>query len=115
MSSTLSLRQPGLPATDYYAPNFKVEVEGRELDPESKGDVLDLKVTMDSDNPSRRIPDRWRRPEACMAIDPVASEARPERDEQRAGFEPALPKAPSGTVAGDAGQATDGDASGDAR
>jgi phage protein D len=50
MSASLSIRQPGLPATDYYAPNFKVEVEGHELDPESKGDVLDLKVTMDIDN-----------------------------------------------------------------
>jgi phage protein D len=47
---TASVREPGLPATDYYAPNFKVEVEGRELDPESKGDVLGVKVTMDLDN-----------------------------------------------------------------
>jgi phage protein D len=45
-----SSRQSGVPATDYYAPNFKVEVEGRELDPEAKGDVLDVKVTMDLDN-----------------------------------------------------------------
>lgn len=41
---------PGLPSTSYYAPNFLVEVEGRELDPSTKGDVLDLKVTMDKDN-----------------------------------------------------------------
>jgi uncharacterized protein len=40
----------GLPATDYYAPDYKIQVEGRELDPQSKGDVLDLKVTMDLDN-----------------------------------------------------------------
>src|SRR6266404_4148731 len=45
-----SVRESGVPATDYYAPNFKVEVEGRELDPEAKGDVLDVKVTMDLDN-----------------------------------------------------------------
>jgi uncharacterized protein len=45
-----SLREPGLPSTDYYAPNFKVEVEGKELDPESKGDVLEVKVTMDKEN-----------------------------------------------------------------
>jgi phage protein D len=35
--------------TDQYAPDFRVEVEGRELDPETKGDVLDVKVTMDMD------------------------------------------------------------------
>jgi len=42
--------RPGLPAVDYYAPEFKVEVEGRELDPESIKDVLDVKVTMDMEN-----------------------------------------------------------------
>lgn len=42
----------GLPATDYYAPNYRIEVEGQELDPESKGDVLELKVTMDLNNMS---------------------------------------------------------------
>jgi uncharacterized protein len=45
-----SLLSSGLPSTEYYAPNYKIEVEGQELDPESKGDVLDLKVTMDLDN-----------------------------------------------------------------
>jgi phage protein D len=50
MALSASLRVSGVPATDYYAPNFKVEVEGRELDQESKGDVLDLKVTMDQQN-----------------------------------------------------------------
>jgi uncharacterized protein len=40
-------RLSGLPPTDYYAPNFKVLVEGRELDPITHGDILDLKVTMD--------------------------------------------------------------------
>ena len=50
MSGTTSLRVAGAPATDYYAPNFRVEVEGRELDPGVKGDVLDVKVTMDKDN-----------------------------------------------------------------
>lgn len=34
---------------DQYAPDFRVEVEGRELDPKTKGDILDLKVTMDMD------------------------------------------------------------------
>jgi phage protein D len=42
-----STLQSGLPSTDYYAPNYKIEVEGKELDPESKGDLLEEKVTMD--------------------------------------------------------------------
>jgi phage protein D len=46
-SSTIS---SGLPPTDYYAPNFKIEVEGKEIDQDLKGDVLDLKVVMDIDN-----------------------------------------------------------------
>ena len=37
---------PGLPE-DPYAPDFRVEVEGKPLDPETKGDVRDLKVTLD--------------------------------------------------------------------
>jgi phage protein D len=37
--------QPGLP-TDYYAPDYQIEVEGQDLDPETRGDVLDLKVVM---------------------------------------------------------------------
>ncbi|MGA9768982.1 MAG: type IV secretion protein Rhs [Blastocatellia bacterium] len=41
---------PGLPPTDYYAPNFKVLVEGRELDETTHGDILDLKVTMEKDH-----------------------------------------------------------------
>ena len=45
-----SLLSPGIPSTDYYAPDYKIEVEGQEIDPESKGDVLDLKVTMDIAN-----------------------------------------------------------------
>jgi phage protein D len=44
-----SEKKPGLP-TDYYAPNYRVEVEGRELDPQSKGDILEVKVVMDSEN-----------------------------------------------------------------
>lgn len=48
-----SLRQSGLPSVDYYAPNYRIEVEGQELDPESKGDVLDLKVSMDMENMTR--------------------------------------------------------------
>jgi phage protein D len=43
-------RLSGLPPTDYYAPNFKVLVEGKELDPVAHGDILDVKVTMDLQN-----------------------------------------------------------------
>jgi phage protein D len=32
---------------NYYAPDFLVEVEGQALDPESKGDVVEIKVTLD--------------------------------------------------------------------
>lgn len=45
-----SLLSSGLPSTDYYAPDYKIEVENQEVDPESKGDILELKVTMDLDN-----------------------------------------------------------------
>jgi len=31
-----SVNQPGLP-TDYYAPDYRIEIEGQELDPKSKG------------------------------------------------------------------------------
>src|SRR5262249_5155120 len=44
-----SRRQDGLPA-DYYAPDYKIEIEGRTLDAEAKGEVLDVKVTMDLEN-----------------------------------------------------------------
>ena len=43
----------GLPDTDYYAPDFRVLVEGRELDAATHGDILDLKVTMDAKNLTR--------------------------------------------------------------
>ena len=38
-------RKEGLPES-YYAPEFAIEIEGEELDPESKGDVLELKIEM---------------------------------------------------------------------
>ncbi|HYD37113.1 MAG TPA: hypothetical protein VEA60_05840 [Allosphingosinicella sp.] len=40
----------GLPPTGFYAPDFLVEVEGSPLDPETKGDVLSLKIVMDLEN-----------------------------------------------------------------
>ena len=45
----LSMREAGVPPGEYYAPNYRLRVEGRELNPEVKGDVLDLKVVMDMD------------------------------------------------------------------
>jgi len=44
-----SVNQSGLP-TDYYAPDYRIEIEGQELDPKSKGDILEVKVVMDMDN-----------------------------------------------------------------
>jgi phage protein D len=43
----------GLPDTSYYAPNFKVTVENQEMDPETRGDVLDIKVMMDLEQLTR--------------------------------------------------------------
>lgn len=40
----------GLPPTGHYAPDFLIEIEGQPLDPESKGDVLSLKLVMDLEN-----------------------------------------------------------------
>jgi uncharacterized protein len=39
-------RTPGLPA-HYYAPAFEVEIGGAKLDPESMGDVLEVRVVME--------------------------------------------------------------------
>lgn len=50
--SEQSSRQQGLP-TDYYAPAFRVEVKGQNLDPTTKGDVLSVKVDMDLENADR--------------------------------------------------------------
>jgi uncharacterized protein len=49
MTPERSIKEPGIP-TEYYAPDYKIEVEGRELDSETKGDLLEVKVTMDKDN-----------------------------------------------------------------
>ncbi len=45
-----SVLRSGLLSTDYYAPDFRVEVEGVELDPTTHGDIVELKVVMDMDN-----------------------------------------------------------------
>lgn len=44
-----SVHESGL-KTDYYAPDYRIEIEGQELDPQSKGDILEVKVVMDMDN-----------------------------------------------------------------
>jgi phage protein D len=48
MSTVPAKRTSGSP-DNYYAPDFLVEVEGQALDPDSKGDVLEVKVTTDID------------------------------------------------------------------
>ena len=49
-STQPSTQQSGLPHTDYYAPGFRVEVDGEQLSPQTNGDVLSIKVKMDMDN-----------------------------------------------------------------
>lgn len=49
MAPPQSQQSPGLP-TDYYAPEFKLDVENHELDAATKGDVLEVKVVMDMEN-----------------------------------------------------------------
>lgn len=48
--SARSVYESGLPPTAYYAPDYRIEVEGAELDPTSKGDILEVKVVMDMEN-----------------------------------------------------------------
>lgn len=43
-----SQQQSGLP-TDYYAPDYLIEVDNQALNAETKGDVIDLKVTLSKD------------------------------------------------------------------
>jgi uncharacterized protein len=45
MALAQSKRLAGLP-TDYYAPDYLIEIKGQALDQETKGDILDLKVTL---------------------------------------------------------------------
>jgi phage protein D len=51
-----ALRQSGMPTgnggvldVDYYVPDFRIEVEGKELAPATHGDVLEFKVTLETD------------------------------------------------------------------
>jgi phage protein D len=43
-------RASGLPRSDYYAPAFKITVEGKDLKPETLKEILEVKVVMDMDN-----------------------------------------------------------------
>lgn len=49
MATARSQQQSGLPA-DYYVPDYLIEIEDQALDQESKGDVIDLKVTLQKDS-----------------------------------------------------------------
>lgn len=49
MGAKRSTQKSGLPE-EYYVPDYKIEIEGRELDAKTKGDVIELKVKMDLDN-----------------------------------------------------------------
>ena len=49
-------RQLGMPPggggsinVDYYVPDFRIEIDGKQLSPETHGDVLELKVTLATD------------------------------------------------------------------
>jgi phage protein D len=44
MAATL---RSGLPHVDYYAPRFRVEIDGEQLSPQTNGDILSLSVKMD--------------------------------------------------------------------
>jgi Bacteriophage probable baseplate hub protein len=46
-----STRRPGL-WSDYYAPEFVVRVDGQRLDPATKGDILQIGVTLDEAQPA---------------------------------------------------------------
>ena len=48
MTQVTASRTSGSP-DNYYAPDFLMEVEGQQLDPKSKGDVLEIKATLDTD------------------------------------------------------------------
>jgi phage protein D len=52
----VTLLQPGMPLggggdlnVDYYVPDFRIEVEGKQLSPTTHGDVIDLKVNLGTD------------------------------------------------------------------
>ena len=49
MSTARSQLRPGLPV-DYYAPDYRIEINKQVIDPETRGDVIDLKVKLLKDN-----------------------------------------------------------------
>lgn len=48
MTAAASLLNPGLP-TDYYAPDYLIEIGDQPIDQEARGDVIDMKVTLVKD------------------------------------------------------------------
>ena len=48
MSAPAATRSPGLP-DDYYAPEFSITVDGKKVDPESRSDVLEIKVVLETE------------------------------------------------------------------
>lgn len=43
-------QKSGIPETDYYAPAFRILVEGKDVAPETLKEILEVKVVMDMDN-----------------------------------------------------------------
>ena len=43
-------KQGDLPGTDFYAPDFMIKVEGKDLKPETLKEILEVKVVMDMEN-----------------------------------------------------------------
>ena len=50
MATTSTKRTGILSDYEFYAPEFQVKIDGEVLDPTTKGDILQVKVTMDLDN-----------------------------------------------------------------
>ncbi len=50
MPTAVAQRTSGTPSTEHYVPDYIIEVEGVALDPQARGDILDIKVVMDMDN-----------------------------------------------------------------
>src|SRR5262245_33016594 len=51
-----AVQQPGMRSggggdlnVDYYVPDFRIEVEGKQLSPSTHGDIIDLKVNLGAD------------------------------------------------------------------
>jgi phage protein D len=45
-----TVEKSGIPETDYYAPAFRIQVEGKDVAPETLKEILEVKVVMDMEN-----------------------------------------------------------------